>query len=280
MNLTNKLHLPDSIVQAVKNDPYSSEGSDISCTTLIGPPRIRVLKARYGSEITEDVSERLWSLYGQAAHYILERSGGAGAQETRLFAKVSGWTLSGQFDNIENEILSDYKMTSIWAVKKGVKPEWENQLNVLAWLAAVNGIAVSKIQIIALLKDWRRTETLRVEDYPKVPLKVVPVPLWSMKKREEYVYARISLHQVAELVVDNELPLCTDEERWCVPGKFAVMKGKNIKAVRLLATQEEAEKYIIDKNITGGHVVERPTKYNRCADYCNVNNRCNQFREG
>lgn len=71
--LTNKLNLPLAVVQAVTNDPYTRGDSDISVTQLISPPYQRRL--RQTVEPVEDVAERLFSLYGQLAHGLLERAG-------------------------------------------------------------------------------------------------------------------------------------------------------------------------------------------------------------
>jgi len=71
---TNVHRLPQSIVAAVTNDPYVG-GGDISTTKLIDSPRIRQLTAINRDRITIDVSERVWSLLGQAVHTILERAG-------------------------------------------------------------------------------------------------------------------------------------------------------------------------------------------------------------
>ena len=43
MKLTNLANLPKVIERAVANDPYDSEGSDISATRLVTPPRIVAL---------------------------------------------------------------------------------------------------------------------------------------------------------------------------------------------------------------------------------------------
>ena len=71
--ITNVHGLPQSIVAAVTNDPYTG-GGDISATKLIDAPQIRTLMAKHKDQITTDVSERIWSLLGQAVHTILERA--------------------------------------------------------------------------------------------------------------------------------------------------------------------------------------------------------------
>ena len=69
VTFTNRYNLPDSIVNAVKIDRHVTRG-DISVTTLIDAPQIRMLRRKH--DTTEDVSERTWALFGTAIHHILE----------------------------------------------------------------------------------------------------------------------------------------------------------------------------------------------------------------
>lgn len=71
--LTNKNGLPQPIVDALKYDTYKVHGN-ISVTTLIDAPQIRILKYKHRHEISEDVSDMLWALMGTVVHSILERS--------------------------------------------------------------------------------------------------------------------------------------------------------------------------------------------------------------
>ena len=164
MHITNNANLPAAIVRAVVNDPYDAGACDISVTRLIGPPQIRVLEREHAEELTEDASDRIWSLIGQIGHGILERAevlANAGAiAERRLFADIAGWRISGQFDRMtidDDGTLSDYKFTSVWAVADGAKPEWEAQLNILRWLAERNGYPpIRRLLLVAILRDWSR----------------------------------------------------------------------------------------------------------------------------
>ena len=73
MQLTNKNKLPHPIMEALKYDTYKV-GGDISVTTLIDAPQIRILKMRHKDEIVQDASDMLWALMGTAVHHILERA--------------------------------------------------------------------------------------------------------------------------------------------------------------------------------------------------------------
>ena len=282
MQITNHANLPEPIVQAVRNDPYDAGPSDISVTKLIGPPQIRVLERQHADELTEDASDRIWSLVGQIGHKILERAEMEALAETRLFADVAGWTVSGQFDRmviLPDGTLQDYKFTSVWAVADGVKPEWEAQLNVLRWLAAENGYPpIRQLQIVAILRDWSRGKAKQGGDYPQQQVRVLPVPVWSLEDAARYVRERVHLHQEAErcAAAGEPLPQCTPEERWARPTKYAVRKPGRKSAVRVLDTEQDARD--IAAGTPSGYVEIRHGESVRCADYCAVADYCAQRR--
>jgi hypothetical protein len=182
MKLTNHAKLPETIVRAVENDPYDSQGSDISVTRLIAPPRIRVLEQRHWDELEEDVSDKIFTLIGSSVHHIIERAvTDDDISERRLFVDIDGWKLSGQFDLLTaSGDLIDFKVTSAWsaleALEKG-KLEWERQLNVLDWLIRWNDtelrnkngkeLAVKKMYIMAILRDWSKMKVMTSDNYPR-----------------------------------------------------------------------------------------------------------------
>lgn len=84
MTLTNEHGLPEPLVAAIRNDEYSRGDSDISVTELIGPPRIRQLRLKHETHMSEDASERLWSLIGKIGHKILQHGAGDGAHRGEL----------------------------------------------------------------------------------------------------------------------------------------------------------------------------------------------------
>lgn len=284
MKITNEAGLPDAIVAAVMNDPYpTGKTGDISATRLIDAPRIRVLTKRHGTEITEDASDRIWALLGQSVHSILERAHTVFEQaivERRLFAEVAGWQVSGQFDRLgllEGNVLQDYKTTSVWSVINGPKPEWEAQLNVLAFLLRRNGIPVSRLEIVAILRDWSRGKAKTGGNYPSHQVKVLEIPLWSDTQSADYVGHRVRLHQSAEALPDDDLPECTPAERWQGADVYAVKKPGRKSAVKLHDTAEAAEAHAAE--LGGAHFVEhRPGVSVRCADYCAVAAFCNQYQ--
>lgn len=218
MKITNRFGLPDPVVRAVTNDPYSSGASDISVTRLINPPQLVTLTERYQAEIVEDAADRLWATFGQLMHTLLERAAldvtepGRYLTEERLHVEIDGWILSGQFDLLDKKELAlyDYKFVKEYAYKMAMaegKAEWEQQLNILRWLVWKKlGILVNRLAIVCLIRDYG----MRSE----VPAGVVELPVWELDRAEAFICERVRLHREARSAPDAALPPCTDEERW------------------------------------------------------------------
>ena len=292
MKYTNKHNIPQEIINAVHNDNYSRGKATISATGLLQPPRIRLLAQEHYDKLTIDVSDEIWKLLGQSVHTILERANENNEDtitEQRMFAIVKDWTVSGQTDSIDvkSNTLKDYKVTSVWSIVSALnegKVEWEQQLNIYAYLYKQNtGKTIYQLNIIAIARDWNKNQYLRSGgDYPPSPVTVLNIDLWSDEEQEAFIKQRVSIHQEAEVdyLINDKLPLCTDEERWRRKDTYRVEKKGRKTAVRVLDTQEEADEYI------GGHkdskllkVVEAKGECVRCANYCDVAEFCNQYNE-
>lgn len=289
MKYTNKHNLPKTLVNLTERDGYSKGAARISVTTLIGSPKISILRNRHDDEIVTDVADGLWALVGRAIHHVAEA--GADEQhlsEERLFAEVNGWILSGGIDlQVLDDGVSilDYKFTSAWAVMNAAdKGDWETQLNCYAWLVRKSkDMDVKKLQICALVRDWRRNDVGRVANYPEAPAKVIDIPLWSFEKQTAYIEERIRLHQEAASSAEfgDDLPMCTDEERWVRGDKWAVMKVNNKKATKVFDTKNEADEWLKNQNAPHVFYVDhRPGEPLRCTgNYCRVSSFCKQYGE-
>jgi hypothetical protein len=274
MRLTNRLNLPASIVAAVANDPYSAGASDISVTKLITPPYQRQLLRGVGGELVEDVADRIWSLMGQIGHALIERmplDPATSVAEQRLFTTVLGKIVSGQFDLIENHVLTDFKFTSVWS--RDGKIEWEQQLNLLnalCWLHFLetkdNRYVINGLQIVAVFRDWTKNK-VGIGDYPESQVAVIPINLWPIETALAYLRDRVQLHYS-----ENPAP-CTDEERWATDEVWAVMKKGRKSAVKLHALEQKAMDHA-DKLGKGHTVVHRPRQYKRCEGYCSASSIC------
>ena len=287
MRLTNKFGLPETICNAVNRPTYTKEGANMSVTELLGSPRIVQLKRRHWDELEQDASEMVWSLFGTAIHHILEHGKAENhVIEQRLHAKVDGWHISGAIDlqvvTPEGIEISDYKTTSAYKVMAG-SMDWEEQLNIYAYLVeSQKKVPVTKIQIVAIVRDWSAREAAYKEGYPKAPIVVIDIPLWPFENREQFIRDRITAHSDATFAqeTDEELPECTPKDMWERPRSFAIMKDGGVRAKSVHASKEEAEKAWAEiKDYTKYKIIERPGERVRCAGYCQVSKFCSQYQQ-
>tara|TARA_Y100000310_G_scaffold328301_1_gene396228 strand:+ start:735 stop:1556 length:822 start_codon:yes stop_codon:yes gene_type:complete len=270
-------------VKALSHSEYRAAG-DISTTSLILPPQIRQLKARHNGAITEDVSDKIWMFLGNFHHRIMELAEVPNAiKEKRLSHRVNGWEVTGTADLYEPPAtLSDYKVTSTWTIVYGLKPEWEQQLNIYKWLFEKSGLTVNKLQIVAILRDWSKLRATREHEYPQKAVQVLSVPIWTPEDAQDFVETRVAMHQAAEMMLDDQLPFCTPKERWAKATTYAVKKNKNRKASNVYADPLKAGQRIKQLNTKDNKnkywLEERPGESTRCEHYCSVKAFCHQYK--
>lgn len=287
MKITNHFNVPMPLVALAQKEYYSKGRADYSVTEIMSPPRIQRLRRKHWDDMEEDVTDMLWSMMGSALHVVAERSEVENhLNEERLFLEIDGITLSGSIDLQEQTKrgvnLTDYKFTSVWAVMND-KPEWEQQLNIYAWMVhKIKGLDVNKLHICAILRDWSTRKAQTESDYPPAQIQMVEIPLWSYKKTEQYVLERIDLHKESKVKADwqEELPLCTEEERWMRNTTYAVKKEGRKTAVRVLESEEDANKFIEESEDKKKLSIEiRKGEPVRCTgNYCGVNQWCSQYQ--
>lgn len=289
MEITNNYNLPQSFVDFARNDKYSKGNADISVTTLIDSPRVRLMRDHYASKRVVDVVDMVWPLFGTAVHQVLESTQEEGVVlEERLFSTVNDWILSGAVDHqkvTDSSIeITDYKVTSVWSVIHG-KIDWERQLNVYAYLAQrQKGRKVTSLQICAILRDWNRRDAQRKPDYPQAPVVLVDVPLWDEEKRINYVHERVQIHQDAQFNYDlaEHFPNCSDDEVWRRTDAWAVKKKGLKRAMRVFYNEEEANNFAKAQGGIQGVPMEieyRAGESVRCnGNYCGVADFCSQFK--
>jgi hypothetical protein len=286
MKYTNKNNLPDPVVRALTSYEKGQSVEGLRVTTLIDSARISQLRKQHSGRITEDVSDLVWRVLGTAIHEVFEKAASnAYVSEERLSHTVGKTLISGAIDyqfEDEGEVdLKDYKSTSTYKITLGDHKDWERQLNVYAYLIRkAKGLKVRSASIIAVLRDWRQAEADRKPDYPQASIMEIPVTLWSDEEQDEYVEGRVRLHNAAVIEAEfDDLPECSDEERWARPAQYAVMKGDNKRALRVFDTRKEADAYAKKDSVR--HVEVRAATYTRCANnYCKVAEFCNQWKEG
>ena len=303
MRITNERNLPEALVKAVENDSYSMGDADKSVTGLLEPPRQAALRELHADEVTEDASDRVYALYGQLVHSLLERAGEQdrnAINEERLYADVGGWRISGQTDSLtltdddQGWVITDFKFCTVWKFKRDkfdpdtpVMPEeYEQQLNMYAHLLRVNGFKVDGLKIVAMYRDWSIRESERDQScYPQNIAQEHDVELWPEDKAKAFIEERVRAHQEAIATASHnvdDLVECSDEERWAKPAKYALKtNAKNVRARKLFDSEEAAFEWAEDpaNKMKAGWVVEyRPGENVRCQRYCNVAEFCSQWQ--
>ena len=282
MILTNHLNLPEQIVNAVKKDDYNNNGT-YSATTLLKDPKEIILFNRHKDEITEDVSEHVYSLLGTSVHYILEKAeeGENQFKEERLYYKFGDDTISGKFDfyDMEEEMLGDYKVTTVYKYLLGDNEHYRFQLLTYAYLLRKNGFPCKGGKIYQIFRDWQRSKAKFDKSYPQKPVNVITFRFYDKDFAyiENEIQQRLANIHKYEDFADDEIPICSKENRWATDDKFAVMKKGRKSAMRVLNSKEEAEEWM--KNNGGEFIQERPAESRKCVDYCSCCEFCNFWRE-
>jgi hypothetical protein len=287
MKITNKFNVPETLVALASRDYYSKGKSDYSVTEIISPPRIQRLRRKHFDEIEQDVSDMLWMLLGTALHVVAERSEVEGhTNEERLSVGIDDIILSGAIDLQKNDkdgtIITDYKFTSAWALMND-KPEWEQQQNIYKYLVErTKRTPVKKLEICALIRDWSRREAMVKPSYPQAPIQIINIPMWTHDRTEAFIKERIEMHRDSKVKADwdEELPLCTEEDRWIRETKYAVKKEGRKTAVRVLDSEQEAKDLLAtmpDKD--KGFIEIRKGEAVRCTgNFCGVSQWCTQYQ--
>jgi hypothetical protein len=271
-------------MNVIARPQYNKGKANLSVTELLNSPRIVQLKRKHWDQLEEDASSMVWSLFGTALHNILEHGKGDNhIVEERVFADVEGMKISGAIDLQTFQpdgsvVISDYKVTSAWAVQQE-KTEWVDQLNMYAWLVErVKGHPVTALQIIGIVRDWNRREAANKEGYPQAPIVTIDIPLWDFETRERFVADRLALHNEANFsAVSGSMPECTPEEMWERPTTYAVMKEGGKRARKVFEVKQEAEAFMADQK--GTHFIEtREGGRTRCDSFCQVAPFCQQYQ--
>jgi len=271
VKITNTYNLPAAIVTATSRYSQRRDTTPrrIRVTELIGPPQMRVLTHQHWDDIEEDVTDRVWALFGSAVHEILHQGNDANTlTEERLNLQVGDWTISGQSDLYEEDgTLSDWKVKSVWGIVYGDGGSEEQQVNVYAHILRAHGFSVNRLQIVAILRDWQQRKARMDKSYPQRPVNVRTVPLWDSATAQAFIEARLLLHSAA---VDGQVPPCTSEERREKPTTYAVMKGTNKRAARVLNSDADARSWAMT-NLKADEKFRmdvRPGENIRCQSYC------------
>jgi len=247
LHYTNKKMIPLHVVRGIKHSwEYSKGEADFSVTELLQPPKVRALKLQHKDELVEDYSDTIASFIGTSVHKMLEQAneGVEGLEtEMRINTEVTvdnkDYVISGCIDLINH---NENKITDYKTTSAYAvindKPEWDYQLNIYAWLYA---LAFNK-------KDMPSAEVVAfLKDWSKSrsinsntypQTAVFTKPIMVWSMEEVENFIKERIKLHVASATDTQDIQCSDEEIWLSA------KGKA----------------------------------NRCEDWCNVNQFCNQYK--
>jgi hypothetical protein len=271
MAVTNKYNLPLPLFKALSPERRQPVAGRFAATHLIDAPLRRILLMRYFDEIEEDAADSLWALLGKAVHKVLEEHGTKETSEKKIeFSHFTGSTLVtvGDYYDMGN-VITDWKITSVWSLILGDKEEWHRQLEVERFIYEMAGLPVSALKVCAILRDFRDKEKFKNPDYPPIPFVEKSYKLWDHDRLLQYINKRVEIHLSAEKFLNEPhlIASCTAEERWEKPHVWAVMKAGQKRAVKLFDDPNVAEGFAHAKGLS---VVHRPGESTKCERFCAV----------
>lgn len=214
MIYTNRYGLPESLVRAVQSDDYDKGKADYSATELLKPPQINHLYRKHEHELSEDVADVIYRLLGSGIHNVLERAyeDSEAILEQRMFATIKDACLddvviSGAVDLRETGKIMDYKVTATYTIMRGDHKEWEQQLNIYDWLAYMNGHQVNELEIVAILRDWKKSQRFK-KNYPDQGVIIIPIDKWTHQEQEDFIRLKVAENQ------EKPPRYCTSDETW------------------------------------------------------------------
>lgn len=290
-------------VMEIENNRYKMS-DNYSVTELLDPPRLVRMKKKYSEQIVYRVESQIDSLMGTAMHALFEqnlRSYSAVDPHYSLEKRlkypfvVDGETriVSGQYDIVYKEKdMTDIKTAKTW--KLVFDPEltsWTQQQNIYAALCRLaGGLSIETISALIIYKDWTAMNAIRDPKYPREPIELRPLNMWSHEEQEAFIMDRLQKHIACEELEDKDMPVCSAEERWerFPDGRvvqFAYFKnagGKRANKVLHDATDiagavETATKI---KGCNADSWIEiRHCERKRCEKWCPVNDFCDVHQE-
>ena len=281
MKQTNRLNLPEALVN-FDNGEYTYNENRYSVTELLKPIREIKLTRKYYNDIEIDVADKIPAIFGTAVHYIFEKNTPNDSNlkpEFKLECEIDGVTIAGIIDllDLRNLVINDYKTSSVSKITKQDFDDWKKQGLAYAYLVfKKHGLIIRKLKFYAILKDWSKLKAVNGGNYPSAPVYVWEYDI----KDSDYDYIENYLRGKIALLKSNELPMCTDTEKWYTGDKYAVYKNASDKRASIVCdTEQEAHDYITNKCNGAGIIDVRKGESLKCKYYCNVCKYCKSKEE-
>lgn len=306
MAYTNNRNIPLSIAIWLARDLYDKDPNFISGSQLAMSNRQIILSQRV--EPVEDLSDLVASRIGTAVNDAIDAAWKS--KKLAEYIKLAGFNplfeyvvnpeepvpgkiavyvqkrrnepfmgkiLSGAPDLIMDGRLFDYKSTSVFSYQKKISDDYMWQLTTYRYLFR-DLIQDDTATIQFILRDWSKTKAAKDPEYPQTPCPTMLVRVGTADECRIRIEQRISEIESLRSVDEKDLPLCTDEELWLDPPKYAYYKNPtaspSARATRVFNTYSEAQAYMQSQNGIGRIDTRKGTP--RACDYCKASSICSQ----
>lgn len=272
---------PPALVAALESRVYKPQSMIIRVSELIGPPLIRYLTMKHWDDLEYDIEREVPAFMGTCMHQVLKKFAPPNTiPERRQWHEVKieegNLWVTGEDDlyDVGSKVISDYKQIAAFKFIKRDFQDWENQLNMYAYLHRVNGEEVRGLHIWAFIKDFSDPKS-KSAGYPPARCVQIQLPLWNEEKQKEYIEERVKVH------LNTTISECTPKERWARKTTYALMRNGRKSAVKVEETMESLENWCRNNNISPRHapyhIEERPGGDARCDAWCAVKPFCPRF---
>jgi len=312
MKFTNTHNLPAAVVEAFIGEEFNLPNMPKNlfwATRLISPSKIAQLELRHWGEIEIDVSEKFSAVLGTALHEHIRRKAKSENRlaEEKAYIDTTTWEvktlplgeslrfqkwhdpdiiyISAKLDSYEEVdgrgIIDDYKTGKTFQViiENRPKDDWITQNNIYAFALRKIGFRVDEIRNTFFMVDWMKSKAKTDHRYPEIPIHLFGnEPIWSDAQVIAYLEGRIHAHVAAMSLGDDDIPACSEKERWARPPVFAVMKTGRKTSLKNHDNKASADRHASEMG--AGHYVEaRPGVNTRCESYCNVCEWCHFWKK-
>jgi len=281
MKITNNCNLPSAFVNFCKQEEKFAE-NEIRVSSMLGSVREAVLKKRYNDDIEKDVSDQIWAIFGTAVHSIMEKNeeDKESLVEHRMKIHIMNYIVTGKCDLFKNNTLIDYKTTTVWKYVHEDYDRFKRQMLMYAVLLAENGYECIGADIVMMFRDWVKTKANEL-DYPSHQVEIVHFDFSEedIERMKQEMISWIVLYDMSIKDTDNNLPNCSNKDRFRDPDTWAVMKKNQKKAVKAKFESEEAAEEWIKENGKGDYIEYRPGEDKKCLYYCDCKSVCSYAKK-
>jgi hypothetical protein len=283
MTITNKMNLPEAMVRACETKAHNSSGY-LSATTLLKGVKETILTHRHWNEFTDDVSDRIWAIFGTAVHSMLEHDSPDTFTEENVSVEIpnTGYTVTGRIDcyDMKAGSIEDYKTASCWKVIYKDFDDWYKQGMIYAYLMKANGFDVTRCRFIAMLKDWSKSKARHDASYPQSPVYVYEFKTTEkdFADIEVFIVQKVNAIKLCDDFSDDEITECTKEERWAKGDVYAVMKEGRKSALKLFNNKQDAYAFLGIQEKGKCKVEKREAVSTKCMEYCSACEFCNFYK--